>query len=441
VALNEPLFVECAQALARKTLAEGGATDADRVTYAFRRVLSRAPADNEKQELLQLVEKQSRRMAEGWVNPNEVATGRSEVAKDLPPGTSAHTARRLHRGFAGVAQPGRGNHQGMIPGLRTVWLLAAVGSGVTFAVADPGVPRTAPERLTPARLAAAHAARARFAAQRAEVPDFGVFEDLRAVIHVHAEDSNHTLGTRPEVLAAAKKTGVQVVMFTDHNGPKAETWRGMRDGVLFIAGAEEGGKGQLRFPAYDERGQTTARGELRFLSHMEERYEASAAGFAGMEICNRHTDAVLDASPLRFLAAATNDPASWARVVENFRAYPDEYFAAGCDYRSNVMAAWDRETQRRRVTGIGANDAHQNVVVAGITFDPYEVSFRNLCTHILAREFSEPAVREALREGHAYVSHDWLADPKGFVFGAVNNLGVFPMAIARPCRAAPGWWA
>jgi hypothetical protein len=88
VALNEPLFVECAQALARKTLAEGGATDADRVTYAFRRVLSRAPADNEKQELLQLVEKQSRRMAEGWVNPNEVATGRSEVAKDLPPGTS-----------------------------------------------------------------------------------------------------------------------------------------------------------------------------------------------------------------------------------------------------------------------------------------------------------------------------------------------------------------
>src|SRR5438093_13601459 len=34
VLLNEPEFVECAQALAKKALAEGGRTDADRLTYA-----------------------------------------------------------------------------------------------------------------------------------------------------------------------------------------------------------------------------------------------------------------------------------------------------------------------------------------------------------------------------------------------------------------------
>jgi hypothetical protein len=55
------------------------------------------------------------------------------------------------------------------------------------------------------------------------------------------------------------------------------------------------------------------------------------------------------------------------------------------------------------------------------------VSFRNLCTHILARELTEPEVRQALRDGHVYVSHDWLCDPTGFALGAVNNLGVFPM--------------
>ena len=42
VLLNEPMFVECARALARKTLEEGGKDDESRLTYAFRRVLARA---------------------------------------------------------------------------------------------------------------------------------------------------------------------------------------------------------------------------------------------------------------------------------------------------------------------------------------------------------------------------------------------------------------
>ncbi len=90
-------------------------------------------------------------------------------------------------------------------------------------------------------------------------------------------------------------------------------------------------------------------------------------------------------------------------------------------------AVWDRATLQRHFTGIAANDAHQNQVFGGVTFDPYEVSFRNLCTHILANELTETEIRQALRDGHAYVSHDWLCDPTGFAFAAQNNLGVFPM--------------
>jgi mono/diheme cytochrome c family protein len=88
VSLNEPLFVECAQSLARKTLEEGGRTDAERVTYAFRRTLSRPPVEEEKQELLVLLEKQKRRIAEGWVNPVEIATGDSKVPSTLPAGVT-----------------------------------------------------------------------------------------------------------------------------------------------------------------------------------------------------------------------------------------------------------------------------------------------------------------------------------------------------------------
>jgi hypothetical protein len=88
VSLNEPQFVECAQALARKTLTEGGRTDADRVTYAFRRALSRPPSTGERKDLLDLLDKEKRRIAEGWVNPLELATGKDEPPADLPRGAT-----------------------------------------------------------------------------------------------------------------------------------------------------------------------------------------------------------------------------------------------------------------------------------------------------------------------------------------------------------------
>ena len=60
----------------------------ERVTYAFRRVLSRAPDEEEKRELLSLLERQKQRMADGWLNPSEIATGKSEVANELPLGAT-----------------------------------------------------------------------------------------------------------------------------------------------------------------------------------------------------------------------------------------------------------------------------------------------------------------------------------------------------------------
>ena len=73
--LNEPLAVEAARALARLALADGGSTDPDRVTFAFRRCVGRAPTDAEREVLLKLLDDQRRRIADGWVNPWEVVTG------------------------------------------------------------------------------------------------------------------------------------------------------------------------------------------------------------------------------------------------------------------------------------------------------------------------------------------------------------------------------
>jgi hypothetical protein len=66
--LNEPLSLEAARALALKTLFEGGKTDAERLTYAFRRSVSRKPTDAEQHELLGFLEKQTIRLREGWLD-------------------------------------------------------------------------------------------------------------------------------------------------------------------------------------------------------------------------------------------------------------------------------------------------------------------------------------------------------------------------------------
>jgi hypothetical protein len=62
--LNEPLFVESARSLAALALKEGGASDADKLTYAFRRSVARRPSGPERAELLAFLEKRKTEMPE-----------------------------------------------------------------------------------------------------------------------------------------------------------------------------------------------------------------------------------------------------------------------------------------------------------------------------------------------------------------------------------------
>lgn len=280
------------------------------------------------------------------------------------------------------------------------------------------------QRIELSHLKTVHEARQRFATQRKTLPSRAVFDDYRAILHVHAEDAAHTGGKREEVLRAAKQTGVSIIIFSDHDGPKPDTWRGLRDGVLFIPGAERGDQHLLEIDFRD--------GPVRFLSHVEECLECPTSALAGLEIYNRHTDTKDEPDFQRYFRAAMKNPDEWRKIGANLSAYPDEWFGAGVDYWPAIFAKWDRESQSRRLTGIAASDAHHNQVIQGLDFDPYERSFRNTSTHILARTLAENDIRDALLAGRAYVAHDWLADPTGFAFNASNNLGVFDMGDSVP---------
>jgi acetyl esterase/lipase len=284
--------------------------------------------------------------------------------------------------------------------------------------------RTPLERLEIARLEAVHAQRVEWMQKRIAAPLLGVYQDYRAILHIHAEDADHTKGTRAEVLKAARETDVKVIMFTDHRGPKPETWRGLRDGVLFIPGAEN--DHELTYPASG--GSPT----LRFLSHLEERPDMPSDGFQGQEIYNRHTDAVFHKEFHQWMGGAMKDEKEWKKLVAKQKQFPDEVYAAATDALPLFLARFDKETAKRPFTGIAANDAHQNQIFNGTTFDPYAVAFRFVSTHILARELTELEIRASLAAGHVYVSHDWLCDPTGFSFVAQNNLGVFDMGDQIP---------
>ena len=338
------------------------------------------------------------------------------------------------------------------------------------------------ERLAPARLKAAHDDAERIRSTRHALPPLPGLTDFRAVLHAHAEDSSHTGGTRPEMLAEAKIAGVNAILLTDHYRPPRDfitaSWRGLHDGVLFLSGSEE--RGFLIYPTRSIMDRMTeptpafietvrADGGLIFLSHLEERLDHPMTNLDGLEIYNRHYDAIKDKAGLLGLVLRLTDPKSLAELEEGLRLYPDELFAFQCTYPAEYLAKWDRETPARRLTGVAANDCHHNMILlvkmvdeatvlvgtnvdrddemrtvkatlrpgiramtkghkhgdilARLDLDPYHRSFRNVSTHILAPTLDEPTIRAALRAGHAYVSHDWMCDATGFRFELADGPG------------------
>jgi hypothetical protein len=355
---------------------------------------------------------------------------------------------------------------------------------VSAATADepPRRKYTNVERLSPARLAVVHADVQKLQARRVRIPPLPGLNDYRCILHAHAEDSTHTGGTLPEMLADAKKAGVSAILLTDHFRPPRDfidgRWRGLKEGVLFVPGSET--NGFLVYPVKSILKRMELQGKdfidtvtdgdgMIFLSHIEERPDHPLDGLTGLEIYNRHYDAKRDKTSLLALATKLTDPKQLAELQEAVRRHPDELFAFQCDYPKVYLDKWDEGTRRGRLTGVAANDCHHNQVLlvkmvdaetvligtnvdddkqmrkvtaalrpgikemtkghkpgdvlARLDTDPYVVSFRNSATHVLAPKLDETALRAALKAGHTFVTHDWMCDATGFRFIASDSRG------------------
>jgi hypothetical protein len=83
--LNDPVFVEAAQALAR-LMNNAGDTPADAIRDGFRRCLARQPSDQELGALTRLLEKTQERFAQSPDNAMQLATnplGPAPVGTDI----------------------------------------------------------------------------------------------------------------------------------------------------------------------------------------------------------------------------------------------------------------------------------------------------------------------------------------------------------------------
>lgn len=83
--LNETVFAETARSFALRILREGGSDDRSRVAFAWRLCTSRVPAAGEINVIAALLAEQRKRIAGGWLNPREIATGDPASLPDLPP--------------------------------------------------------------------------------------------------------------------------------------------------------------------------------------------------------------------------------------------------------------------------------------------------------------------------------------------------------------------
>ena len=348
--------------------------------------------------------------------------------------------------------------------IRFVLLLATVVCGLPSASSTA---EDALDRFSSERLQAVHEAVERLQSQRSDLSLPGPLHQYRANMHVHSAFSHDSRGQIDDIVAAAKKVGTQVILFTEHPADHYDFFvdghQGLHDGVLLIPGAEMRGlhvyprtslQGSEQGSEQELCNQVAGRDGLLFLCHLEERMDWELSGLTGSEIYNTHADFKDE----KRLLAQFRNPLWLLTVAPRVAKFPQESYSALHNYPAEYLKRWDELCAMYPHTGVSANDAHQNIgvrvrlaendkvrvedalgdklieldkaaladvypipddaqpdsVLFSLQLDRYEHALRHVATHLLMPELTQAAVWEALRAGRAFVAFDWLVDSTGF---------------------------
>jgi hypothetical protein len=254
--------------------------------------------------------------------------------------------------------------------------------------------------------------------------------DLACVIHVHSTWSDGT-GTVPQIMRAAAKSGVDVVLLTDHDTLAArdhgqEGWHG---DVLLLVGEEVTPHDNHYLAFGIER--VIEKRDKSPAEVCREVEEQGGFGFAahpfseGSRLFRKrgipfHDLECLKGLELWSFVNDTGQSIDRIRDVVKFLVSPNRYI----DHPpARNLRAWDELCRARPVVAIGGLDAHQVGLRVGpwvpLRLMSYKRTFRHIRTHVLIDgEPSRESVYAALREGRCYIAMDSLAPARGFTFDA-----------------------
>jgi hypothetical protein len=257
--------------------------------------------------------------------------------------------------------------------------------------------------------------------------------ELTCVIHVHSVHSDGT-GTIPEIAVAARETGADVVIVTDHDDLAARGEAGWHDSVLLIAGHEVSPSHGSHLLALGT-DVTIPHGGRTSRAVLDDLHRRGGVGFAAhpFSLGGWLLGRAGRAAPYSRLQAPLDGIEVWSLVTDTleylrsplrllrFARDPD---AVLTDPPARNLAQWDELGRTRRLPAIAGLDAHQYGIRRGdrvlVRTMSYARTFALLRTHALLDdgvEVTAESVIAAFAAGHAFLARDSLADATGFRFG------------------------
>jgi len=277
------------------------------------------------------------------------------------------------------------------------------------------------------------------------------FYDYTGIIHLHSAYSFDGHATMEEILAAARKTGIDFLMLTDHDHLQArqEGWEGWKDKTLVIVGEEIA----PRFNHY-----------LAFAIQEPVSYAGDPQG----NDPQRYIDAVSKQGGFGIIAHPDHEGTEMFHVkhycwndwkVSGYAAvgiwdFMTDWQKSLRGYGSGLLGflfpafllkgprrvtleRWDTLNQISKTVGIGELDNHASTKkILGIRFIafPFERAFRFVRTHVLLEEpFCGDSRRDtdrlfqSLLFGRCYFALDYFSSSRGFLFTLGQNGQVFSM--------------
>ena len=275
-------------------------------------------------------------------------------------------------------------------------------------------------------------------------------QELIVNLHMHTTYSDGS-GTHADLGRVALKSGVDVLLVTDHNILVQGVNSYYRDGnkqALVLAGEEihdqgiDPQKNHLLVFGVDRElaplaenpqfliDAVRAAGGISFIAHPDDAtmpafgetdiswVDWGVTGFTGLELWNGFSE-------LKSVAHG-----KWAAILY---AYFPEFIPHGP--LPETLHRWDElMTKGQRVVAIGGSDAHAQHMSLGplhkVIF-PYEYHFSTINTHIftpspltgeLIRDWK--MIFDALAAGHCFIGYDLPAMTRGFHFSAQSNAGI-----------------